>query len=309
MTGRSSITARRALFGAMGLAGLTGACLAAESGDNTLTAKTPEPPAGLSHHAYVSRHHPELARYSLYIPPQYLAEPQARFPVVYCLHGGRNDNRSHVDRARIVDQEIRQQRLSPLIMVFPNGGHRTFYLNSADGSRKIETLIVDELIPTIDRTYRTIPHRWGRGIEGLSMGGFGSSRLGLTYPELFCSVVPYAGCGIYRIDRMPEHRKENYRPLLGEDPGRWRAIIGEGLVERNREAVAGRLGIRIVVGEKDPCLEDAAICHGILDDQRIAHEYVVVKDLEHAFPSPEVYLAGIRFHLDWFKKAKALAEK
>jgi hypothetical protein len=109
----SRLTARLAILGAMGLSGITGACLAAESGDDKLSAKPPEPPAGVSHHTYTSRHHPELARYSLYIPPQYLTDPQARFPVVYCLHGGRNDNRSHVDRARIVDQEIRRQQFPP----------------------------------------------------------------------------------------------------------------------------------------------------------------------------------------------------
>ena len=46
-----------------------------------------------------------------------------------------------------------------------------------------ETTVIKELIPYIDKTYRTIASRTGRAIQGMSMGGFGAMRLALKYPE------------------------------------------------------------------------------------------------------------------------------
>jgi S-formylglutathione hydrolase FrmB len=77
-------------------------------------------------------------------------------------------------------------------MVLPNGGW-TWYKNSWDGRFPVETSVVDELIPHIDQTYHTLAARWGRCAEGYSMGGRGSTRLALKYPELFCSLHNQAG--------------------------------------------------------------------------------------------------------------------
>ncbi len=47
-----------------------------------------------------------------------------------------------------------------------------------------------EVIPHIDKTYRTIGKREGRAIEGFSQGGRGTTRIMFKYPELFCSAAP-----------------------------------------------------------------------------------------------------------------------
>ena len=63
-----------------------------------------------------------------------------------------------------------------VILVFPKGRHYSWYCDSADGTKPVETVIIKELIPHIDRTYRTVARREGRAIEGSSMGGFGKSN-------------------------------------------------------------------------------------------------------------------------------------
>jgi endo-1,4-beta-xylanase len=69
----------------------------------------------------------------------------------------------------------------------------SFYSDSFDGQWMAETTVIEELVPHIDATYRTIANRDGRAIQGMSMGGFGALKLAFKYPDLFSSVVAFAG--------------------------------------------------------------------------------------------------------------------
>src|SRR5205085_1497127 len=84
-------------------------------------------------------------------------------------------------------------RWPPMIVVLPNGGKSTMYKDSYDGRFPIETIVIKELIPHIDQTYRTIAARKGRAIEGFSMGGRGATRLAIKHPDLFASLFCQAG--------------------------------------------------------------------------------------------------------------------
>lgn len=136
--------------------------------------------------------------YYIYLPPGYEqpGKPAAeakRYPVVYYLHGGRpGGEQKSIGMAPIFAAAIQAGRAPPLIYVFVNGGEMSHYDFPAKKSLG-ETALVKELIPHIDATYRTIPHRAGRGIEGFSQGGRGAARIAFKYPELFCSAAPMGG--------------------------------------------------------------------------------------------------------------------
>src|SRR5215469_15404987 len=72
-----------------------------------------------------------------------------------------------------------------MIVVLVNGMVDSFYNASPDGKWPVESVIIKELIPHIDKTYRTIASREGRAIEGYSMGGYGAAHLGFKYPAVF----------------------------------------------------------------------------------------------------------------------------
>src|SRR4029079_838014 len=84
------------------------------------------------------------------------------------------------------------QKVPPLIHVHAFGGRNSNFCDSFDGQVMGETVIIRELIPHIDATYRTRPTREGRAIQGFSMGGQGALRLAVQYPELFGSAVGFA---------------------------------------------------------------------------------------------------------------------
>ncbi len=144
---------------------------------------------------------PDDRRVCVYLPPQYAAEPGRSFPVFY-LHDGQNlfDPRTsyipgHTWRAGSTADWLNQMNLAqPLILVgIANTGlrrmpeytpTRDFKMGGGEGDR-YGRLIVEELIPFINRTYRTSPGPQNTGLGGSSLGGLISLYLGLQYPETF----------------------------------------------------------------------------------------------------------------------------
>ena len=123
--------------------------------------------------------------YNIYLPPQYENEPTRRFPVVFFLHGAGGTESSDAGLAYTVHAEVKAGTIAPVIYVFPNGGKTSGYRDWTNGNVKSETLLLRELLPHIDREYRTIPKPEARGICGYSMGGGGALRLSLKYPDVF----------------------------------------------------------------------------------------------------------------------------
>jgi enterochelin esterase-like enzyme len=126
-------------------------------------------------------------------PPGYERSGQ-RYPVVYNLHGGGVSPARQWERTGATLRDaIENERIRPLIYVFAEGLGNTLYLDYPDGSLKVESMIVWELIPFIDRSYRTIASHEGRAIEGFSMGGYGALLIAFRYPALFSTAVSYGG--------------------------------------------------------------------------------------------------------------------
>lgn len=150
-------------------------------------------PTGVTHHSYRSEAmHGREVGYCVYLPPGYDAEPERRFPVVYWLHGGRGHEVSGVAAvATVADRAIRAGEIPPMIIVFNNGGPAWHYDDPAAGELG-ETTLVRELIPLVDRSYRTVADRRGRAIEGMSMGGRATTRNAFKYADLFCSAAALA---------------------------------------------------------------------------------------------------------------------
>lgn len=135
---------------------------------------------------------------AVYLPPGYDAADQ-RYPVIYLLHGLYGSQLDWVQKGRAdetLDRMIQKGSLSESIVVMPSDGeygHGTFYMDWYDGSGNFEQYIIHDLIPYIDRNFRTIAGRERRMIAGLSMGGFGAFYLALRHPEMFQAAASMSG--------------------------------------------------------------------------------------------------------------------
>lgn len=130
--------------------------------------------------------------YTIYAPPGYETS-KLRYPTIYFLHGyGGDETSDGAAFAQIVDTLIRKGEIPPVLCIFPNGG-KSGYRDHPDTGINVETMIIKELIPHVDSTYRTIPERNSRLIAGYSMGGAGAIRLSIKYSELFSATASWAG--------------------------------------------------------------------------------------------------------------------
>jgi enterochelin esterase-like enzyme len=266
-------------------------------------------PEGVSHHTFASRALKQEVGYCIYLPPGYAAEPTRRYPVIYNLHGaGGNELHSFTD-AKALHDGIVSGRWAPVILVLPNGGSHTFYKDSADGKYPAETLIIRELIPHIDATYRTIASRGGRAIEGFSMGGRGATRLAMKYPELFCSLHNQAGNVLHLADLYDPTKPDQYpNNYLGPDRANYVNNDVFLLVAKNAAAIKAGLRITITCGTRDDGhLPTVREYHAALLQAGIDHTYLEVEGLAHEHDKlVNLYRTSwFDYHAESFRRAAA----
>lgn len=118
----------------------------------------------------------------VYTPPCYDQQTGQRYPVLYLFHGA-NSSTDQWDRVGVdeaADRLIASGELAPLLIVMP--GETKFLWPS---HTPFDEAILEELLPWVDSTYRTLPDREHRAVGGLSRGGAWALHFGLRYPQEF----------------------------------------------------------------------------------------------------------------------------
>lgn len=268
----------------------------------------PKPQEFLTHHTYQSAVMKTEVGYNLYLPPGYEApENTNRYPVIYWCHGMNCHESIDQFPARLVEQAIRERRIPPLIVVYVSGGSQSFYCDSPDLRWASETTITTELIPHIDAAYRTLASRDYRAIQGMSMGGFGSMRLALKHPELFSSVVAFAG-GYVSLERLLEkERSVHFSNMFDGNSERFRTNHPFALAQQNADQVRGRVGIKLLVGSEDVLLEANRKMHAVLDGAGLPHEYDEVPGIKHDLRRLSEWIGsdGLEFAVKHFASSTA----
>jgi putative tributyrin esterase len=127
--------------------------------------------------------------YNVILPVDYEASPTTRYPVLYLLHGLTGNYTDWVSKTNVADYAAH----FPLIIVMPEG-HNGWYTDSTTApADKYESYILLELIPDVQRRYRTLEDRSGRAIAGLSMGGYGAIKFGVKSPGTFIFAASMSG--------------------------------------------------------------------------------------------------------------------
>ncbi|MSU50363.1 MAG: esterase family protein [Opitutus sp.] len=225
----------------------------------------------LHYQTFQSKAAGEAVSYLIYLPPDYDTAKDRRYPAVYWLHGIGGAQAGVPAMAGRLTEAIAAKKTPPMIVVYVNGMINSGY---ADGKYAVETVTIEELIPHIDATYRTIATRDRRVIEGFSMGGGGAAKWGFKYPELFGTVSILAGA-------MRNPAAPSAPGMTERDP----ADSPWLLVEKNLDKIRGHTAIRVVVGGKDGLKETNTKYHELLDRLGLAHEFHVIADAIHS-PNP-----------------------
>ncbi len=241
-----------------------------------------EEPAGTRYRTFHSKAVGGKASYLLYLPPDYEKKEDTRYPVVYWLHGLANDQRHGADFVRRLDAAIKDGQAPPMIAVLANGRTHSLFCDSPDGKTPVESMIVKDLIPHVDQTYRTVDRRDARAAEGFSMGGFGAAHLGFKYPETFGLVSILAG-SMHKAEDLAERHSELFRDAFGGDRKYFEKNSPWTLLDDNARAIRRQVRVRVVVGDEDGLYGGNKAFHERMDRREVDNDFEVVKGVGHDY--------------------------
>jgi enterochelin esterase family protein len=180
----------------------------------------------LNHKSEVLRGNPLGDKYErelyVYLPPQY--DGEKAFPSVYCLTGftGRgkmllNDSAFSPNLAERMDRLISAGKIKPMIAVMPDcftyyGGSQ--YINSG-ATGNYEDYLIDEIVPFVDKNFRTIANRNSRAVMGKSSGGYGALVNAMRHPDVFGLCASHAGDAYFEHCYLPDIPKA-FRAIKGD---------------------------------------------------------------------------------------------
>ncbi len=178
------------------------------------------------------------------LPPDYETSGK-RYPVLYALTGYTGSGPMLLNLSgwtpnlqQRIERLMVEGKLPPAIYVLPDcftryGGSQ--YVNSTAIGR-YEDYLIDEIIPHIDATYRTIAAPAGRGIFGKSSGGYGAIRLGMLHPDVFGALACHSGDMAFEWCYQPDFPKFITTIEQAGGLARWWTMF-EGKVKKDRSDI------------------------------------------------------------------------
>jgi len=216
---------------------------------------------------------------TVYVPPGYDQGGNRRYPVLYLLHGFANDHHSwhRYGRANdILDNLLAKGTIAPFLVVMPLGyggahvnGDGTGIAPENSGTFRgdpalYERDLLEDIIPMIDRKYRTVADRKHRAIVGFSMGGGQAGRYGLGHLDTFSTVgIMSAGFGGGGTAAAP-----------GTDPV---AALAADPAKANKQIDL----LWIACGRDDAAMKGAAALHDALGKAGIEHTFLETEGAHH----------------------------
>lgn len=134
----------------------------------------------------------------VFLPPSYATEKSRHYPVLYALHGffiGAEQWSHEIHVPQTIEGAF-AQGAKEMIVVLPDSKtvHNGSMYSSSVTTGDFEQFVARDLVEYIDAHYRTIPNRLSRGLAGHSMGGYGTSRIGMKHSDVFGSLYIMSPC-------------------------------------------------------------------------------------------------------------------
>ncbi len=240
---------------------------------------------GLVQHVYPSPAAGTEVSYHVLLPPGYM-DDAARYPVLYWLHGSGGGGAGVAPLARRFAAAMQHGAMPACLVVFPHGLPNGMWCDSVDGRTPVETVLVGEIVPRVDRLFRTIATRDGRSLEGFSMGGYGALRLAFAHPDRFAAASSLGGGPLQpelvATPRADEARRQQVlRDVFGGDQAEFRRRSPWQLAADHADRRRQDLRLRLVIGTADETLPANRALHAHLDRLGIPHDYVELDGVPH----------------------------
>jgi enterochelin esterase-like enzyme len=247
----------------------------------------------------------------VYTPPDY-ERGTGRYPVLYLLHGGSGDENAWIECGRavqILDNLIAQGKAAPMIVVMPNGNITRIAspdfvtappalpANQDPGRfRRFPDSLVKDLVPFIDKTYRTLADRDHRALAGLSVGGAQTMYAAFNNLDLFAWVGAFSGGypvmpGAAIDVPAPPNAASLRGPDLTKslDPAKFASLMPQLDAGANARL---RL-LYISIGTADTLQETHKVVKQVLKDKGVRYTLMEFPDYIHEWPVWRVSLRDL----------------
>lgn len=202
------------------------------------------------------------------IMPDNYKKSDKKFPVVYLLHGYSGNYATWVKSFKELGEQVDKYNF---IVIGVDGNYSSWYFDSPiDPTFKYETYIINELVPFVDKNYKTIANCEGRAISGLSMGGHGALYLSFKHQDVFGAAGSMSG----GVDIRPFPEKWEIKKRLGpitEFPENWEKNTVINMLELVKE---NKLKLIIDCGVDDFFIDVNRELHHKMLALKINHDYI-----------------------------------
>ncbi|GAC1667835.1 MAG: alpha/beta hydrolase-fold protein [Candidatus Acidiferrum sp.] len=253
------------------------------------------PHGEIREHWYHSKVTDAWRRFFIYTPPGYDTNLKARYPVLYLQHGGGEDETGWIRQGHanfILDNLIAENKALPMLIVMDSG----YALKAgtlppspppsqppAPGSpeaqqraramsamtQSFDDVLVGEVIPMIDKTFRTIPDRDHRAMAGLSMGGMQTFFVTMNHLDTFSYIGGFSGAGGSMMTGGTFDSKTAYNGVLNDADAFNKRVhllwLGVGTAEPER--------MHTGIVSFHEALNKAGIKHEFYESPGTAHEW------------------------------------
>jgi S-formylglutathione hydrolase FrmB len=249
--------------------------------------------------------------YCVILPPSFSTDKAKKFPVLYYMHGIGDNEQSLINTGgwNQYDDLLRQKKVGEYILAAP-AGYATFFINSRDGRVLYENFFLKEFIPAIEKKYRGSGTRSGRGLVGISMGGFGALHMGFAHPEMFAST---AGIMPALMEKLPssfgsDMQQQLMQRVFGDaaNIAYYNRISVFTFARTQPVAILKRMKIYFATGASDDYDFEIGgeALHKLLDKRGIPHEW----HLDPGGHSPQFALSHFGPALEFTSKAFGLTK-
>jgi enterochelin esterase-like enzyme len=214
-------------------------------------------------------------RIYVYTPAEYEVNATKKYPVLYLQHGMGEDRTGWGTQGKlniILDNLIAEGKAKPMIIVVSDGGIAAMFKPKPGESRAeamakfgadFAPLLLNEIIPYTEKTFRVLTDRDHRAMAGLSWGGFQTFQIALTNLDKFSHIGGFSGAGMFNTET---ELKTVYNGVFAEP------------VTFNKKVHAFFLGIGSEEGQRMKGLSDALHNAGInntyYESKGTAHEWL-----------------------------------
>jgi enterochelin esterase family protein len=263
------------------------------SGDMPWTPLSDAPRGAVSHHSFRSALANDERDFFVYTPPNYDPKRKQPYPVLYLLHGLGDDARAWIEvgAANVtLDTLINQRKAEPMIMVNPLGygnadgpaGHRR-----EDMLPTFARILIEEVMPQVEKHYHVSKNRADRAVAGLSMGGAEATLTGLNHLDKFAWIGSFSGAyNLWPLTRPPETAGET---AAGRNAGPGRLVLVESQLPKTFPGLDQNSNrqiklLWITCGTSDVLIRVNRQFKQYLDSKGVKATYTEAPDVGHVWP-------------------------